>query len=90
MTDQQTELRKCWRRYHEASAARFAAWAERDYQRPPPAHVPYPEGLQGLTCGAKTRAGTPCKRRDLYLSGRCCLHGGLSTGPKRLKPEPTP
>lgn len=90
MTDDQTELRKCWRRYHEDSAARFAAWAERDYQHPPPARVPYPEGLQGLTCGAKTRAGTPCKRRDLYLSGRCRLHGGLSTGPKRNKPEPTP
>lgn len=33
-------------------------------------------------CGAKTRAGTPCKRRDLYNSGRCKLHGGLSTGPR--------
>ena len=35
-----------------------------------------------MICGAKTRAGTPCKRRDLYRSGRCRLHGGLSTGPK--------
>lgn len=34
------------------------------------------------TCGATTRAGTPCKRRDIYASGRCRLHGGLSTGPK--------
>lgn len=33
-------------------------------------------------CGAKTRAGTPCKRTDLYGNGRCRLHGGLSTGPK--------
>ena len=34
-------------------------------------------------CGAKTRAGTPCKRKDIYWpSGRCRLHGGLSTGPK--------
>ena len=33
-------------------------------------------------CGARTRAGTPCKRRDLYWSGRCRLHGGLSTGPR--------
>ncbi|MDX8384772.1 MAG: HGGxSTG domain-containing protein [Ghiorsea sp.] len=32
------------------------------------------------SCGAKTRAGTPCKRRDLYNAGRCKLHGGLSTG----------
>ena len=37
---------------------------------------------KGGTCGAKTRAGTPCKRRDLYWSGRCPLHGGLSTGPR--------
>ena len=37
--------------------------------------------LVGLTCGAKTRAGTPCKRKDLYTSARCPLHGGLSTGP---------
>lgn len=35
-----------------------------------------------LNCGAKTRAGTPCKRIDLYDNGRCRLHGGLSTGPK--------
>lgn len=34
------------------------------------------------TCGASTRAGTPCKRRDIYQSGRCALHGGLSTGPR--------
>lgn len=32
-------------------------------------------------CGARTRAGTPCKRRDIYENGRCPLHGGLSTGP---------
>ena len=36
------------------------------------------------TCGAKTRAGTPCQRRDLLRGGRCRLHGGLSTGPKTL------
>jgi len=38
--------------------------------------------MEGETCGAKTRAGTPCKRRDVYPNGRCRLHGGLSTGPK--------
>jgi len=46
-----------------------------------PKHVPLPHGL---TCGAKTRAGTPCKRTDLYRSGRCKFHGGLSTGPQSL------
>lgn len=34
------------------------------------------------TCGARTKAGTPCKQRGLYQSGRCIWHGGLSTGPK--------
>lgn len=33
-------------------------------------------------CGARTRAGTPCKSRALYKSGRCKNHGGLSTGPR--------
>lgn len=33
-------------------------------------------------CGAKTRAGTPCKRRDSKINGRCKFHGGRSTGPK--------
>ena len=36
---------------------------------------------KGGICGAKTRAGTPCKQKALYHSGRCKLHGGLSTGP---------
>ena len=38
--------------------------------------------IERETCGAKTRRGTPCKRRDLYANGRCRMHGGLSTGPK--------
>jgi len=41
-----------------------------------------PPELAGFACGARTRAGTPCKRRDVYRSGRCKLHGGLSTGPR--------
>ena len=37
-------------------------------------------------CGAKTRAGTPCRRpagwgTDHVGEGRCKLHGGKSTGP---------
>jgi hypothetical protein len=39
------------------------------------------ELIQRETCQARTRAGTPCKRRDIYENGRCPLHGGLSTGP---------
>jgi hypothetical protein len=38
-------------------------------------------------CGARTKAGTPCRRRvAIKASGdwgkRCSKHGGLSTGPK--------
>jgi hypothetical protein len=33
------------------------------------------------TCGARTRRGTACLRWDIYESGRCALHGGLSRGP---------
>jgi len=42
----------------------------------------FPEECVGLRCGAKTRAGTPCKLRSIYDNGRCKFHGGLSTGPK--------
>lgn len=42
----------------------------------------YPAPCRELSCGARTRRGTPCKRKDLYGSGRCPLHGGLSTGPR--------
>jgi len=34
------------------------------------------------SCGARTRAGTPCKRLGKLKTGRCRLHGGLSTGPR--------
>ncbi len=32
-------------------------------------------------CGAKTRAGTPCKNWSM-VNSRCRMHGGRSTGPK--------
>ena len=40
-----------------------------------------------IKCGAKTRAGTPCKQKagwgtDHVGIGKCKLHGGRSTGPK--------
>jgi hypothetical protein len=40
-----------------------------------------PAQCRGLVCGARTRWGTPCQRRDLGAGARCRLHGGLSTGP---------
>ena len=42
----------------------------------------FPNELHYLRCGAKTRAGTPCKMKSIYSNTRCKLHGGLSTGAK--------
>jgi hypothetical protein len=32
-------------------------------------------------CGAKTRAGTPCRRIGNSRNGRCILHGGRAGAP---------
>lgn len=49
-------------------------------------HMPiYPREFHYLRCGAKTRAGTPCKMKSIYSNSRCKLHGGLSTGPRSKK-----
>ena len=77
----QAELRKLWRTYHEERSRIHQIWADDGYQYPPPVTPAFPEELRGLACGAKTRAGTPCKRIDIYNNGRCKFHGGLSTGP---------
>ena len=74
-------LRKLLRRHSLEHRRVAAAWAERGYSYPPPAFPPFPEELRGLACGAKTRAGTPCKQTAIYINGRCKFHGGLSTGP---------
>ena len=34
-----------------------------------------------VTCGAKTRKGTPCRSLQTFKGGKCKFHGGLSTGP---------
>ena len=33
-------------------------------------------------CGAKNRAGLPCRMLAIYDNGRCKWHGGCATGPK--------
>ena len=76
------ELKRRLRAHYEACAAIMEAWRERDYSYPPPARPEFPKECRGLTCGAKTRKGIPCRQKDIYLNGRCRLHGGLSTGPK--------
>ena len=35
-------------------------------------------------CGARTRAGTPC-RAAAMPAGRCRIHGGASTGPRTVE-----
>lgn len=67
----ETQYAKAW----------FAAWPYGRVATPVLPDFPDPI-FAGLTCEAKTRAGTPCKRRDLHNNLRCRLHGGLSTGPK--------
>ena len=49
-----------------------------------PEYPDFPEECRGMMCGAKTRAGTPCKLTNIYENGRCKFHGGLSTGPKTV------
>lgn len=48
-----------------------------------------PERSERPRCGARTRAGHPCKAPALWIAGaagprngRCRMHGGLSTGPR--------
>jgi hypothetical protein len=38
--------------------------------------------LRNEPCGARTRAGHPCRRKGLGKGGRCSNHGGMSTGPR--------
>jgi len=73
MDDDNKSLRQKWIAYWRDV---YAAWAAGQRDTPP-----IPPELHDLTCGAKTRAGTPCQLKGLYRSGRCKLHGGLSTGP---------
>ena len=37
------------------------------------------------SCGARTRAGDPCRRKPVLGKDRCANHGGMSTGPKTEK-----
>jgi hypothetical protein len=76
------EQRKRLKAYYQQSHAVFAKWREQGYRYPAPPREPMPEDLKDLRCGAKTRAGTDCKQKAIYLNGRCKWHGGCSTGPK--------
>lgn len=75
------EQRKRLKAYYQRSNAIHSEWRERGCQYPPPKSEPFPDDLRDLQCGAKTRAGTPCKQKAIYANGRCKWHGGCSTGP---------
>ncbi len=71
----------------EQSAARIAneidrevRWRELEEERAAAAEER--ARARNLTCGAKTRKGTPCQRKLLLRGGKCPNHGGMSTGPK--------
>ena len=84
--DPQPELRQRYREYQRA----WRAWEE-DHSDLYPGHPlrPRPPALPpecaDLLCGATTRRGTPCRRKDIGAGGRCKLHGGMSTGPRTKK-----
>jgi len=82
--DPQSELRRRYReagRKYEAARRTLMAAGVPVYEMG--RHLPHVDWtlFSGLRCGAKNRRGTPCKRVDIYASGRCKLHGGCSTGP---------
>jgi hypothetical protein len=85
LTAEQRDLIERKRRSNAWTAARhveFEDWKARGYQYPPPPKRYPPAEFYAIPCAAKTRAGTTCKRTDIYANGRCKFHGGLSTGPR--------
>jgi hypothetical protein len=53
---------------------------------PPPATATKPRGNPNLAlaprCGARTRAGCPCRSPAIHGKLRCRMHGGRSPGPR--------
>jgi hypothetical protein len=75
--DQRKRYQAFWRKLREIEAR----WEKRGRTYTPRWPI-LALDLCGLTCSAKTQAGTPCKQRAIFKNGRCKWHGGLSTGPK--------
>lgn len=62
--------------------AAFAAAGLNDLMHWKLTHAPVQRPAVSDRCGARTRAGTPCKAKGLPGTGRCKFHGGRSTGPR--------
>jgi len=75
------QKRVLWRSHCEEHTRAFDAWWAAGRVPMRPVMPVLPEVCRGLACGAKTRAGSPCKRTSIFINGRCKLHGGMSTGP---------
>ncbi len=50
------------------------------FRPPPTGNTRISEVPSDRLCGAKTRAGTPCKNWGIRWNGRCRMHGGRSPG----------
>lgn len=61
---------------NDTARTAWKAWCKSDHM------VCFPEVCRGLICGAKTRAGSPCKRTNLCSSGMmvALLMGSLKLG----------
>jgi hypothetical protein len=78
------ERNKLLKLHHKACNLAIREWIENPSMRS--ANLPpLLKELRGMTCDARTRAGTPCKQKGIYKNGRCKLHGGMSTGPRTKK-----
>lgn len=75
------QKRVLWRRHFDEHTRAFDAWWAAGCIPLRPVMPMLPEVCRGLACGAKTRAGSPCKLTSIFINGRCKLHGGMSTGP---------
>jgi hypothetical protein len=80
------ELKRKRRAYFERGRLLYEIWELTGFdERFRPSYPPLPEELRNMRCGAKTRAGTPCKRKDIGDNGRCKLHGAMATGPRTIE-----
>jgi hypothetical protein len=75
-----------WKHFREQYARVRASWSFTEISTSAGLKVAYsvwePRRRRRLRCCPKTRAGGRCLVRVELGKGRCCFHGGLSTGPK--------